>query len=264
MRLTSLAAFVTSGVLALVTSLATTESARADMMVAPGWDLLETLTPPTQFMGIPFRGDPLGSFNFGGSIGLQSLGNADTIVQRLAPATGPSETIPIELVALQLVSVNPINLGAGMAFHWITLQSARGGPGSPGHMTVNFGAEGAPHGTFDSFFDVFFDIHVGAPNGPIVLSNNLRLTSSGTPWQHDGTGSFRIPVVNYLLKGDGTINRDFFPVGPFTEQKPGVAEHGVQSSGPDAVVPEPASLALMAIGGLALVANRRRRFQWAA
>jgi hypothetical protein len=47
-------------------------SARADV-VLPGYDLFET-TGDTTFGGVAFQGVPLGTFNFGGTIGVQNTG----------------------------------------------------------------------------------------------------------------------------------------------------------------------------------------------
>lgn len=229
-------------------------AARASFTIAPGWDLLTT-APGTTFLGAPFVGVPLGTYDFGGLIGVQNVGGADTIVERMASATGPGTAapIPIELVALQLVSAMPIDPGPGLDLYYLTLQSARPVPGTPsvGQMTVTFGAEGSPHGTFDSFFDVYFDLRKGSLTGPIVNSSNLPLNSSGTPWSHQATpGSPLIPGANYFLSGSDTL-QDFFPGGTFAESHPS-GTHVVTST------PEPAAAALFAIG-LGATALRRRR-----
>ncbi len=67
-----------------------------------------------------------------------NLGNTDTIVRRLEPASlptvGASDTIPIELVAMSLTSVNPVDLGCGVLFDvHVGLQPA---PPSGGTMTI--------------------------------------------------------------------------------------------------------------------------------
>lgn len=111
-------------------------ASRADTVNA-GYDLLETCAPfnipnavfdnltletcpiPGSFFGagcaafsgtIQFRGEPLGGFNFGaGTVG---VGTADTIIQREANGgpVFPTPPIPIELVALNLVSISPITV----------------------------------------------------------------------------------------------------------------------------------------------------------
>src|SRR5437667_670991 len=179
----------------------------------PGWDLFETVpgdptcATGTCFMSVPFEGVPLGSFNFGGAIGVRGTGTTDTIVQRQDQANAPLDTIPIELVALHLRTVNPVNLGLGTGFYFITLQSERGGPASTGNMTITFAPEPPlltlSHGTFDSLINVFFDVRFGSLSGPITLSDALVLTSDDVPWAHQSPGAnvLEIPGVNMLLNG---------------------------------------------------------------
>lgn len=157
---------------------------KAGPLVLPGYDLFETLSG-TAFVGVPFEGVPIGTYDFGS--GPQKVGTTDTIVQRFDPASAPSTTIDIELVALQLKSSVPADFGLGLGTYYITLQSARGGPASLGAMTINFDPRGevSPHGTFDSFFDVFFDIRLGDLDGPIALSDDERVDSRQNPWSHD-------------------------------------------------------------------------------
>ena len=45
-------------------------------LVLPGYDLLET-SPGTTFGGVAFHGVPLGTFDFGGTIGVKNVGNTD-------------------------------------------------------------------------------------------------------------------------------------------------------------------------------------------
>jgi hypothetical protein len=238
--------------------------AAADLRVDAGWDLLETL-PGTSFMGLPFQGVPLGNFDFGPPFGVQATGLTDTIIRRLddavVPMVGDSDTIPIEIVGLQLVSSNPIDLGAGLGFYFITLQSIRGGPASTGEMTITFGPEMPnpfPHSIFDSFFDVFFDIRLGGMSGPIVISDSLRMTASGVPWNHfPPPDAVEIDGVNTSLNGQNR-NADFWPLGAFQEVHPaGVAIHVVRTG--TRIIPEPSTFALLAVGGLLGLVFRRHR-----
>ncbi len=233
--------------------------AQASFTVHSGWDLLQTL-PGTTFGGAPFQGVPLGSYDFGG--GLQSIGLTDTIVRRQSdltvPGPGNSGTIPIELVALHLQSVVPVDFGGGLDTYYITLQTERGGPASVGQMTINFGPEANPHGTFSSFFDVFFDVRKGSLSGPILLSDQLHLQSSGTLWSHNAPpGALLIEDVNDKLNGTD-ITQDFWPVGPITETHPSGAMHVV---GPT-LVPEPstyfAGFLLAGLAGGSMLLQRRR------
>ncbi len=195
---------------------------RATGTVHAGWDLLQTDAGGTVFLGRPWMGVPLGSYDFGG--GPEPTGLTDTIVERKTDAHAPSEAIPIELVALQLKSVAPIDLGGGLATHYITLQSVRGGPGSPGRMTIDFGPEGNPHGTFSSFFDVFFDVRLGGLTGPILMADNLQLSNQGALWSHEAPpGALLIDGVNHMLNG-ADILQDFWP-GPIQEVHPAGAMH---------------------------------------
>lgn len=222
----------------LIFGLALPLVSRATPIINLGWDLLNTQAGTT-FMGVPFQGVNLGNYNFG--VGPVGVGNADTIVRRLdvanaANGPGPSQDIiPIELVALQLQSVIPVNLGAGLGYYYITLQSARGGSLSPGTMTINFGPEGNPHGTFDSFFDVFFDLRIGSLDGPIIFSMDHMLNSGGNPWSHQpSAGALLIDGVNHNLNGTNILN-DFWPGAVITELgQPGTKHVVGPASVPDA------------------------------
>jgi hypothetical protein len=223
--------------------------------VDEGWDLFLTVAPTT-FGGVPFVGVPLGSFDFGGGP-IPTL-TTDTIVERLAQATVGSPSISTELVALHLMSAAPTNFGLGVGFYFITLQSERGGPASPGRMTINgLAAEGTPHGTFDSFFDVFFDVRLGSTSGPIALSDTLLLTQEGTPWGHiPPPGALEIPGVNTFLNGTNR-DADFWPIGSVPEQHPTGALHTVVFT-PNPT-PGPAGLVLLGIGLLAAAGYEGRR-----
>jgi hypothetical protein len=216
---------------ALLVGLAVPRAGRA-IAVEAGFDLSHTGS--ALFQGQAFTGVPLGSFDFGGSIGVQSTGSTDTIVQRLGAVTVPDTPLPqtagvdVQLLALQLVTTSQVDLGIGTDFYYLTLQSVRGGPSSSGTYSITF--NDADGGTFNSFFDIFFDIRKGGLNGPIALSDELQVTNSGALWGRiPPLGAVLIEGANHDLNGVDTAT-DFQPLS---------------------AVPEPATLALL---GLALAA----------
>jgi len=218
--------------------------------VLPGYDLFETTTG-TNLNGIPLQGVPLGTYDFGGAIGVQSVGNTDTIVQRLQTATAPSlpgtaPTINLQMLALQMETVTPVDLGAGLNNYFVTLQSIRGGPATTGTMDITFANSAG--GTFNSFFDVFYDIRVGALNGPIVNSSDLTLTGTANTWTRTPPPSaVTINGVNIDLNGVNS-NSDFWPTPPVTESHPGGGAHVVNDA-----VPEPSTFVLAVLGFLSLL-----------
>jgi len=182
--------------------------------IAEGFDLFETRTP-TDFAGELFEGVPLGSFDFGG--GPVDTGSTDTIVQRLGPGGVPgfpeTATIDIELVALSLRSIEPIDLGCGVDDYFIGL-------GSSPSLGAIFPTFNDPNGgTFDIVLTIFFDLRTGAPDGPVCAGDVLILQAEGVPWNRTSPpDAVLIDGVNHLLSGvDNT--QDFWP-SPFTSQTP--------------------------------------------
>lgn len=241
--------------------------ALAQTDVLPGYDLFQSTTATT-FQGQPFEGVPIGNYNFGGTIGVQDADLTDTIVQRLqtasvpGPGVGPGAPYPetatpisIQLLDLQLESTTPTTLGGlgPLGMYFITTQSQDGtGPPSTGSMTITFASSAG--GTFRSDLDVYFDVHYGALNGPVVAQQNLVLTNSGDAWDRiPPPGAVLINGVNNLLNGNDHTE-DFFVNPPLIESHPTGAQHVVT----EASVPEPVSMGLLLVTGVAALSRRPR------
>ncbi len=236
-------------------------SSQANQQVLPGYDLFET-EAGTYYdfegyvgMGVmQFEGVPLGSFDFGS--GPQPTGDADTIVRRLDTATVASATIDIEIVALSLVSTDPIDIGNGPEHILIDLNFDAGGS----QMTINgLASEGDPHGTFDSSLNFFFDV-MGTTTG-YIGTIPTTITQTGTGWRHEANpGEPLLTGVNYLLNGL-TDDNDFWPTEPVLEEHPGDGVH-VASAG-EPVLPSISQLGmgLLSLGliGTFIAARKRRQ-----
>ncbi len=142
--------------------------------VEPGYELLRSMQPTYHDFSGPFA-IPAGFFDpgsdpFEGQVAFTGLplgaftpcpgdlGPTDTIVERkdtaFLPGPGSTDTVPIEIVALSLVSVAPITVTYSGSnpeewdVHWTVSQAAP----STGSMTVR--QETGAGGTFDSVFYV--------------------------------------------------------------------------------------------------------------
>ncbi len=236
----------------VVVELGGTRVAQADFVVAEGWDLFKTDSAQFDFGGPigfqEFEGVPLGTFDFGGTIGVQNTGDADTIVQRLAAADSGgvpgTDTIPIELVALSLVSVNPIDIGSGAEILDATINIDNGSS-----MDITF--DDMNGGIFDSTLD--FDVKfTGQTSGDMVVINKI-FTATGNDWQRAPTGNIVIDGVNHFLKGDSTEDQDFWPVGVVTH------DAGVGTHHDTIAVPEPSAFLCGGFAIIALFLGRSRR-----
>jgi hypothetical protein len=163
------------------------------------------------------------------------------------------DTIPIELIALQLQSTEPIDLtplgGRGVDYMFLTLQED-GGPlrdPSTGQMTIDFANR-----TFDSFFDVFFDIREGSPDGPILFSASDTLVALDIPWGTEiNPGQGGVPIAVSVA--------DLFTAGVVGGELSLSAMNGqfLQLRARTALIPEPGTLSLLALGALGLLRRRR-------
>jgi hypothetical protein len=235
--------------------------ADGSLTVAAGYDLFETTTGSSYGPLGPLVGVPLGTFNFGG--GSVATGNADTIVQRVSPVTVPAagDTGMTGLVvnALQMETATPINLGNGLNNYFVTLTPTAA---STGMMNITFASTAG--GTFTSTLDIFFDVHQGALNGPVVLSSEAVLSNSGAPWERiPPPGAVVIDGVNHNLDGKD-MNQDFWPgvpnpnpngqLGIVTESNSGLSETHVVTT---ATTPEPSTWIMLVTAGLIVPAYAR-------
>ena len=142
----------------------------ASVTIPAGYDLLET-DPATTYQSLSFPAGTLAPFcgaGFGPAQvffkgvpfdcfqGTCALHPTDTIVRRLVAADPPSETIPIEIVALSLVSVAPITVAcSGGNQLWNVELNIPSGDANQvqGTMTIVHEA-GTNGGTFTSFLPV--------------------------------------------------------------------------------------------------------------
>jgi hypothetical protein len=241
----------------LVVWLAAASPAVAD--VPPGFDLFETdpeatvfsfreeFTIPPNFFdqgSQPFQGD----VNFGGvPLGTfmgRRTGDADTVVQRPTSAQlspGQSAAIPIELVALSLQSIAPIEVQVGTTTQlWDVAAGLSQARQSRGGMVLT--QQSAEGGTFDSELQVFprfvftrltdrmtrvLDV------GELPLSREseqkLVLRALQVPW----TPECVPPALRVLALNDGFCP-SFTPAGDkvLSVEQAQLARHGVRPAQP--------------------------------
>lgn len=197
--------------------------------VLQGHDLWETdsgttsdhLSLPPGFFGpgcqpfdgiVALRGEPLDCL--GPTCGLKPT---DTIVRRLADA-GPifPATIPIEIVALELRSVAPIQVscpGGTQSWNVSVSITPTNPPQSTGSMTIRH--QYAQGGTYDSVLPVrplLTFTRVDQPQAPIstIPPQPIVLSAAGQPWCHSSNSPLDDPAGDVVLEVPGTTS-NFFP-----------------------------------------------------
>ncbi len=222
------------------------------LTIDPGFDLFQTNSPGSfvdlsDFIAgipdpltVPLQGVPAGP----------NLGNTDTIVRRLSGIdpfpNGSEATIDIELVALQLVSISPVNIGG----NWYDVGITDGVFTElfRGQMTIFRDSDDG--GRFDMFLDVQLTKtlkEVGNENNGIVYDISGRLSGSGM-WSHTAQDDFYPTIPNLPAGG-------FFP-GP-TVWSLDTGDFVMDLS--PAMIPEPTTVTLTALALLSLLTHGRRR-----
>lgn len=119
-------------------------------------------------------------------------GTADTIIQRLAPANLPGPfpslaQVPIEIVALNLQSVNPITVtydGGGSPELWDVRLELGPGPQTPGQMTIT--KTNSMGGTFDIDLPVELQFRFVRQSDLTqrTIVYDVQITQQGLQWSH--------------------------------------------------------------------------------
>jgi Thrombospondin type 3 repeat len=234
----------TKSMLSVLVVATVTRSARSDD-VLQGHDLFLTKPGTT----ISFASDPIpasffvsGSAAFNGEVNLQGVpmgsylgvgtGDMDTIVERLQDAVLPlpypsSDAVDIELVALSLESVDPVQIDEGDAIRdWHLLVTLSPSTPSTGTMTIMH--QTTDGGDFDTSFDVnAFLTFTRECDGEIRTLDigaggvSFTLSATNVPWNHTPSPGFpEFPPLTTNL----------FPVGVVEHDATGAAHHVVESS----------------------------------
>lgn len=257
--------YVTWVVLFSVVGLGFVTGAEGIIIVDNGKDHFETQPGTTwDFSTAPIPADFFGpgSEPFEGQVALQGVpmagqGTTDTIVERFGDpdfTPGPTATIPIEIVALNLISADPIPVGfngGGTELWHVMIMLPSPGQTQSGQYELDQGSP--PGGTlnFDSFFDVTYELEFqSAAGGPILTDQRGQhmAMQNAVPWSPTAPSRFDF--------GD---SRGLFP-GLNAHPEPETLLFGGSQFGWGvrlAVVPEPVTLVLMA-GGIAGLLGRRR------
>jgi hypothetical protein len=176
-----------------------------------GFDVLQTVSGQS-YLKSPFttnagrlKGVPLSDAQFQAVTGASVPGiGADTIIRRngvLDPLGPPQQQIPIEIVALSLQSVAPIDLGQGRGPE--TLNITLAGPQVQGILAVNFDRM-----TFSSLLPITFQVQ--GSNGTLFI-DQIQLQVANAQFNSVDLSKVTIPGLNQgflplMFGGQGESN----------------------------------------------------------
>jgi hypothetical protein len=222
---------------ALVFAGSTATAVAGAINIVPGYDLLRTQTAYFNYddgihlpVLIPFEGVALNNYDFGGVIGSQYVGATDTIIQRTTGGTlTPNGTLtsPIVVTALNLKS----QVEVGGQYIYATAGATLSG-------TIDI--KGDKTWTNDFTFEV--QLHMGSFTASVFDTVVKHFKGHGTWGTTPPNG---VPVIA------GVNDDSFYIHGPAVHDAGDGSQHTIS-------VPEPSSMALLSIGGLAGFVRMRR------
>ena len=221
--------------------------------VGIGYELLQTVAgtnfsfpcPEGEPQRVSLKGLPLGSYDFGGA-GTHDLDQTDTILRRREEAVadaGGSATIDIEIVALSLTSLEPIELCGGPEEEiFVTLnEELTGALADRGRRTLHFDpmtfeTAGAEPGGPDPRLHYWIDVS-GSESGYIASFEKRFVITNAPRWSREGPPqALEIDGVNHLLDGVGEAT-DFFAIDTVVEDDAGNNWHKVKTTASPVRVP---------------------------
>ena len=210
--------------------------------INPGYDEMKTQTayfvppsvpPSPPNPPIPFTSNPLTTFNFGGSIGSQYVGDTDTIIQRTDASftlanNGDHHVSAITVAAISLKTLD------GSLFATLNLNNASTG-------TIDIERTSDTGGIWTNDFTVHIDIFA-ASTGTVVYTDIVKhFTGYGTWATTPG------PYNSETIIAGVNQNNNFWITGPAHHEVGDGTVHVVESI---QSVPEPSSVALLMSGSL--------------
>lgn len=202
-----------------------TAAATDSLVVVP----IDPFAPIGVFDEFDVVSNPLGTFDFGDGMGAVDVGLADMIVRRDGDAISEfgSATVPIEIVALSLRSVEPVDVGGDdPEFLYVGLDSDPNNASTGEYEFFFFGPPDSQFvGDYGATFNLNYETRIGAADGPVFETGSVQMQTGGfgsTPFTHFPTGvsPFNAPDklvdgVNFFLNGqnqEGDLFQSFSPL----------------------------------------------------